>query len=231
MTEVTIRNKQLLKTLDSVKDRVMSNKIVVGFDDPANEHLHAYYPDDAKTNGEYYCTQKYLLEHAMSNPKHVGFPFEHFSMPVQHITKEDPSLSDIYLFVRNDFIAESGAGQSALFNYYPPGGFVGWHTNENNPGLQMLFTWAQENASGYFQYYDMQEKQVVRIIDNEGWSCRHYRFGYPEEPQHLCWHSAYTDSHRITIAIKWNYTPGDEKSYRDACFMRDQFVEEIESEE
>ena len=37
-----------------------------------------------------------------------------------------------------------GARKQALSAIYPPGGYVGWHTNADVPGRNLLFTWSQK---------------------------------------------------------------------------------------
>lgn len=225
MTEVIIRNKELLQILDGFVDTFRS---IDGYNDPK---YHFYDPKDAITRGDYYCNEYNLELQKALGDKHSGFPEQHFSQPVSRMANEDPDKwKEIEYAVKNKFPEYLGAHSSALFNYYPPGGFVGWHTNWNANAYQILFTWS-ETGEGYFKYWDNKENKVVIIPDVAGWQCRWYYFGHKDEPEHHCWHSAYTECDRITLAYKvLNDRAGTDKD-RKAVLLRDQIIEDIESEE
>lgn len=221
MTELVIRNKEILKKLNYVKETVLNSNIK-----ELSKRYDMHFPDDAKTNGEHYITEQYLNKH-MNSVTHKGFPVEHYSSPIEHLIDKDPLIAEINQYAREDFISELGGNASAVFLYYPPGGFVGWHTNQNNSGHQFIFSWS-EKGDGYFQYYDKQKQAIVKIPDQAGWQARHYHFG-KEEPDH-CWHSAYTNVPRITICVLFRWW--DKLHMKDQILaMKDQLIEEIESED
>ena len=219
MTELTIRNQDILDQLEYVRSTVMNANI------EQYQDAKMFRPDDAQTNGKSYLTKEWLEKH-MGDPNHKGFPMEHYSIPVEHITDNDPKLEEIYNFSRVDFISNLGANSNAVFLYYPKGGFVGWHTNQNNSGYQFIFSYS-EKGDGYFQYYDKQKQEIVKIPDVAGWNARYYHFG-KDEPDH-CWHSAYTNVPRITICVLFRWW--DKPHLKDQVLaMKDQLIEEIETE-
>ena len=219
MTELTIRNQDILDQLEYVRSTVMNANI------EQYQDAKMFRPDDAQTNGKSYLTKEWLEKH-MGDPNHKGFPMEHYSIPVEHITDNDPKLEEIYNFSRVDFISNLGANSSAVFLYYPKGGFVGWHTNQNNSGYQFIFSYS-EKGDGYFQYYDKQKQEIVKIPDVAGWNARYYHFG-KDESDH-CWHSAYTNVPRITICVLFRWW--DKPHLKDQVLaMKDQLIEEIETE-
>jgi hypothetical protein len=225
MTEVVIRNKNLLDKLNGFIDEFFS---ISGYDD---EYYHAYDGEKALTDPEYYCNREWL-DHMLENwETHSGFPEQHFSQPISRMATVNPEkFLNLKNKVREDFTTEIGAMHAALSNYYPPGGFVGWHTNWNANCYQILFTWSK-TGNGYFKYYDKQKDEIVTIQDVPGWQCRHFYFGRKDEPDHHCWHAAYAGEPRITLAYK--FTNGSLKDPMDvqARMLRDQLIEEIESEE
>lgn len=224
MTELVIRNKEILRKLDHILTEVKKSKIL--FNKEETDKLRFYAPSDAPLRGEHYVSEEYFRNFAISNPKHKGFPVEHMSLPIDRITSAEEPVAAINEYVRADFVSELGANANALFNYYPPGGFVGWHTNENNSGHQFLFTWSQD-GDGYFRYYDKQKDEIVHIPDVPGWQCRHYHFGQ-DEPDH-CWHAAYTNSPRITVCVLFRWWDFPEN--KDMILgMKDDLIEEIQSE-
>lgn len=223
MTELVIRNKDILDKLEYVRSTVFASKAV---DPEYYESKLMSSPDDAKEDGERYMSEEYLFKH-MADPEHKGFPVEHCSFPIEHGIADDPLLEDVYMFSRTKFITDLGANSSAVFLYYPPSGFVGWHTNQNNSGVQFIFTYSK-GGDGYFQYYDKQKEQVVVTPDSPGWRCHYHHFG--KELHEHCWHSAYTNEPRITICVLFRWW--DKPQMKDQVLaMKDQLIEEIESEE
>lgn len=222
MTEVVINNKELLGILDDFVDQYRSTE---GY---GSEKYWFYEPDDARYRGSYYTSEEYLKTVMARGSKHSGFPEEHFSQPVSRMKEKDPEIwGDIEFQVKKKFPEYLGVHSSALFNYYPPGGFVGWHTNWNANAYQILFSWS-ETGEGYFRYYDNKEQKVVTIPDVKGWQCRWYYFGRKDEPEHHCWHAAYSKCERITLAYKIINERKDSEKDRQAILMRDNIIEDIE---
>ena len=189
-------------------------------------------PEDARIAGEKYLDPKYLKKH-MNDPNHVGYPVENYGIPLSNDADEgfpnrgpDP-LESVQKFVRSKFVHQLGATSDALFLYYPPGGFVGWHTNQNNSGYQIVFSWS-ESGDGYFQVYDKEKQDIIRYYDKPGWNCRHQLFGQ-EEHEH-CWHSAYTKCPKITVCVlfRWREQPHRKDLILD---MKDQLLEELVRED
>jgi len=59
--------------------------------------------------------------------------------------------------------------------YYPPTGFMGWHTNVGSPGERFYVTWASEDNKSFFRYYDDKGLTVRRFTIPTGkpyfWHC------------------------------------------------------------
>ena len=89
---------------------------------------------------------------------------------------------------------------SALNACYPPGGFISWHNNANAKGYNIILTYS-ENGNGWFDYWDLEKKERVRIHDVPGWQAKMTYFGPYDDPDKLCYHAAYTDDYRITVAF------------------------------
>ena len=220
--EVQINNKELLDTLNGFVNELRSTK---GYNDPKYEF---FAPADAKLNGKHYTSEEYL-KIAIAKENDSGYPEEHYSQPFSLMRQKDEKWGDLEYRVKKEFPAEIGAHSSALFNYYPPGGFVGWHTNWNANAYQILFTWS-ETGAGYFRYWDVNKKEVVTIPDVPGWQCRWYYFGLKNEPEHHCWHAAYTECDRVTLAYKVYNGPEGKSDPQDALAqtLRDGIIEDIE---
>lgn len=223
MSEVTIRNKAFLNTLDSFVEGMFERG------SPNNpDHYSLAEPDDID-KGEYYCSQEYLND-CLARPELIGPPDRYFAQPISHMVRKDPERWEQYMqMVKYDFAAEIGAHTSALLSYYPPGGYVGWHTNYDASAYQILFTWSK-SGNGYFRYWDKQKDEIVTIQDKPGWQCRHFYFGPDDEPHNHCWHSAYTSDERITLAYKFCGFGENDPRDAQARHLRDMLIEEIESE-
>jgi hypothetical protein len=224
MSEIIIRNKEFLEVLNSFSDEMLSKPSY------NNEKFWTYRDKEDIHKGEYYCSREYLDE-CLSRDELVGPPDRYFAQPIAKMVREEPEhWGEFMEKVKYDFAQEIGAHTSALLSYYPPGGFVGWHTNYDANAYQILFTWS-ETGDGYFEYYDKKKDEIVRIQDVPGWQCRHYYFGAEDEPDLHCWHAAYAGCQRITLAYKF-VNGGSVNNAEDAQArsMRDMLIEEIESE-
>jgi len=225
LTEVTIRNRGLLHTLDSFVDMFYS----IPEDIRCSKEHQTLSSQQAADDPEYFCGEEYLISQKALGSRHSGYPEEYYSHPVTHMVKSNPEIfTEFKDRVKHQFASEIGAHTSALLNYYPPGGFVGWHTNWNAHCYQILFTWSKD-GNGYFRYWDNQKQEIVHTQDVPGWQCRHYYFGRLDEPEHHCWHAAYAGSDRITLAYKFVNNSKSHPSDAMAQAMRDDLISEIES--
>lgn len=74
MSEITIRNKEFLKTLNDISDEFFA------MDNYNNPECYVYSSEEDMSKGEYYCSQEYLDE-CLSRDKLVGVPDRHFTNP------------------------------------------------------------------------------------------------------------------------------------------------------
>lgn len=222
--EIKIRNKEFLATLDSIAEDLLNTE---GYHDPK---YYTYDVPEDMEKGEYYCSEEYLND-CLSRSNLVGPPDKYFAQPIASMVRRDKEKwADYMQRVKYDFAAEIGAHTSALLSYYPPGGFVGWHTNYDASAYQVLFTWSK-TGDGYFRYYDLEKKEIVTLQDVPGWQARWYHFGPENEPHNICWHSAYAGCERITLAYKFcGYGEGTDTD-RQAQRLRDMLIEEIENDD
>lgn len=226
MSEVVIRNGNFLNVLNSFSEEMLSKP---SYND---EKYWTYHEYDDIHKGEYYTSREYLDDCLSRYPELVGPPDRYFAQPISKMVREDKEMwSGFMQKVKYDFASELGAHTSALLSYYPPGGFVGWHTNYDANAYQVLFTWS-ETGDGYFEYYDKKTDEIIRIQDVAGWQCRHYYFGAEHEEDLHCWHAAYAGCQRITLAYKFvNNGSVNNPEDAQARLLRDMLIDEIESEE
>ena len=63
----------------------------------------------------------------------------------------------------------------------------------------VLFSWS-ETGDGWFDYWDLEKKERVRVPDVPGWQCKMGYFGGYDTPERVCWHAASTDCLRMSVA-------------------------------
>lgn len=80
---------------------------------------------------------------------------------------------------------------------YPEGGFMGWHTNANEPGLRVYFVYANSKDSCFFRYLDQENREVVTDWDKKGWQARAFKIS--EHPTEYFWHCVNAEDKRISI--------------------------------
>ena len=85
-----------------------------------------------------------------------------------------------------------------VIGYYPPTGFVGWHTNHGAHGHIVLFNWS-EDGEGFFRYATGDRMNTIK--DGKGWSCKVGYFGEHVEDQ--MWHCARTECRRFSFSYRF----------------------------
>jgi hypothetical protein len=81
--------------------------------------------------------------------------------------------------------------------WYPPGSYMGWHTNRRVPGWRVYFTHADEPGRSYFRYRDPGDASIVTSWDSR-WDLRIFRV----DPDRPLWHSVYSDTHRYSFGYR-----------------------------
>lgn len=80
--------------------------------------------------------------------------------------------------------------------WYPPGGYVGWHTDRAMPGWRLYISHAEEANKSFFRYLDPDHDRVVTSADN-GWDYRLFRVS-PAKP---FWHAVYSQTNRFSLGF------------------------------
>lgn len=86
--------------------------------------------------------------------------------------------------------------------WYPPGGFMGWHTNSNSPGWRLYVSFADEPRKSFFRYRDPVTGDIHTSLD-EYWDFRLFSI----EPNRDFWHAVYSDSNRFSIGFRIRQQP------------------------
>ena len=204
MKQINLVNKEILATLDSYVECcnrwtekglfAIKNNQIVGHSDGTMED---------------WTSDKFMHHIIDQGESHAGFPDCCFEWKLSLPNNKDSKTvyTEQELAFRNesraivmDFVAQVGAQRNALTAHYPPGGFISWHNNANAFGYNLILTWS-ETGDGWFDYYDLEKKERVRMHDVPGWQAKMGYFGGYHEPEKLFYHAAATNCKRYTLGF------------------------------
>ena len=80
--------------------------------------------------------------------------------------------------------------------WYPPGSFMGWHTNQRAPGWRLYVTVASSPGKSFFRYRNP-ESGAIETSWDRGFDVRLFRVG---DKQPL-WHSVYSETDRFSFGF------------------------------
>lgn len=78
--------------------------------------------------------------------------------------------------------------------WYPPGSYMGWHTNNKAAGWRAYLTHATKPGRSFFRYRDPRNGEVVTSMDGE-WDLRIFRV----DPRAPLWHAVCSDTDRFSF--------------------------------
>lgn len=78
--------------------------------------------------------------------------------------------------------------------WYPPGAYMGWHTNSGAPGWRIYLTHAAEPGASFFRYRDPATGEVITTRDH-AWDVRMFRV----DAAVPLWHAVYSQTDRFSL--------------------------------
>lgn len=143
---------------------------------------------------------------------HDGYPESAYSycLKPEHHKSLDSCYKKEYNILDWKIRSELGIQHCALSQMYPEGGYIGWHSNEETPAHNLIFTWS-ETGDGYFEWVDPITKEHIRMQDTQGWQCKAGYFG--EDKHDRIFHHASTNCKRVTLS----YTLGFDEEFWEDC--------------
>ncbi|TFH10870.1 MAG: hypothetical protein E4H07_04860 [Nitrosomonadales bacterium] len=78
--------------------------------------------------------------------------------------------------------------------WYPPNGYMGWHTNNRNPGWRFYISYVDKPGKSFFRYRDPISKEIITSYDKQ-WNFRLFKVSLDKS----LWHAVYSDTHRFSI--------------------------------
>lgn len=183
MKTVQIRNNELKTILDKFINSLLSidrSKFPYG---PSGRG-----PEGVTMTPNYACGEEYLK--FMQAKKDVtGFPECTLGIDLGQWQPPQPELRAALKLLDQELMAWQGSRNNAVKMLYPKGGYMGWHHNANASGLNILLSWSKE-GKGYFSYQDPITKEIVRMNDTPGWTCKVGYYGKWTELDKIYWHCA-----------------------------------------
>lgn len=80
---------------------------------------------------------------------------------------------------------------------YPPGGFMGWHTNSQYPGWRLYINYAEIPGKSFFRYLDPESGKIVTSWDKQ-WNFRLFKI----DPKRPFWHAVYSEMNRYSFGFR-----------------------------
>jgi hypothetical protein len=80
--------------------------------------------------------------------------------------------------------------------WYPPGSFMGWHTNSLHPAWRLYVTHAEEPGKSFIRYRDPRSGEIVTSLD-QSWDFRLFRISRDT----LLWHAVYSETNRFSFGF------------------------------
>lgn len=80
--------------------------------------------------------------------------------------------------------------------WYPPGSYMGWHTNSLHPAWRLYVTHAEEPGKSFFRYRDPKSGEIVTSLD-QSWDFRLFRISR----ESLLWHAVFSETNRFSFGF------------------------------
>jgi hypothetical protein len=197
--DINIQNTDFLNILNEYKDILLKRED--GDDTPLiAKQIDISYKDK---KAEDWVSDEYMHKIIRMGREHDGFPrvLKGFAgLKHEGGNMKGSVIKDASGILNTKLMEFLSCRNVALNACYPPGGFIAWHNNANAKGYNIIITYS-ETGEGWFDYWDIIKKEKVRIPDKPGWQAKMSYFGPYDDPDKLCYHAAYTDCYRITVAF------------------------------
>lgn len=197
--DIDIQNTEFLDILNEYKDILLKKE--PGDPTPLIEKEIRVSHKDEKA--EDWVSDEYMHQVIKMGREHDGFPrvLKGFAgLKHEGGDMKGKVIKDASRVLNTKLMEFLSCRNNALNACYPPGGFISWHNNANAKGYNIIITYS-ENGNGWFDYWDIEKQERVRIQDVPGWQAKMTYFGPYDDPDKLCYHAAYTDDYRITVAF------------------------------
>jgi len=228
MKDIPIKNPEFLELLEDCR-KILTDNIE---EFVKNNHLHCEHQTDKESRDKWMSEDylRYIVD--VEGDQHEGFP-DHLvgysfkphqlkhNMFSEYARKNNPEYP-LKMLKRitecnHKLVNFLGAKNSALFCFYPPGGYISWHNNANACAYNLICTWS-ETGDGWFKYRNPDNGEIVTLHDEKGWQCKAGYFGGYRERDKLLYHAAQSDCWRLTVSFIWDHRESSETLQEDLVY-------------
>jgi len=137
----------------------------------------------------FYCGEEHLKESKIIDSS--------FYKDLLHLTevRENVPIEDLAEWLSEKGYSLAEKRPSGCF-YYPPDGFMAWHTNYKRNDWRIYIVKSLKGDS-FFRY--VKDDEIVTDYDPKGWS---YRIFYVGDEANPFWHCVYGGSGRYSIGFR-----------------------------
>ncbi len=163
--------------------------------------VYEFYDEDDRDEIHHFVSEEYLNDTILVQEKETPHRWD---------------IGDVNFVQLNPFLDYHKVAQSVIKDYlkiegyeyshasgchwFPPSGYMGWHTNADEYGLRMYCVYAAEDKKSFFRVRDPKTKEVITSWDKKGWNFRMF-LCHTEDPDNYAWHTIYSDTNRISVGF------------------------------
>ena len=186
MREVSLTNK--LVERNTYDKSIIEELITPSFIKNIIESTHSYTEGSDWT---VYTSENFLFERASLTRQNTAKNCNIRGFDKSHII--DHVLPLVIKMCDNKNIIPSG------WFYYPPTGYMGWHTNSNIPSTRLYVTYSSEENKSFFRYFNNETKEIITDYDDKGITIR--KFKIPSDPPDF-WHCVGSNCDRVSFGFR-----------------------------
>jgi hypothetical protein len=104
-------------------------------------------------------------------------------------------------------------------HWFPPSGWMGWHTNADIFGYRMYCVYAAEDNKSFIRIRDPKTKEIITSWDKKGWNFRMFLCD-TDDPDNYAWHCIYSDTNRISVGFHYQLEgqPSNLEKYKNVIY-------------
>jgi hypothetical protein len=147
------------------------------------------------------CREEILLK--LSEVKRRQLSSEHVDLPLA-ADKRNIRLPNGFTAALSrtltDHLIQAGFIHSATVSgsmIYPPGGWMGWHTNSDRVGWRLYLNYSTVSDCSFIRWFE--DGEIATDYDVAGFNFRLFRIGSGGD---LFWHCIYADDWRFSLGLR-----------------------------
>jgi len=147
-------------------------------------------------------SEEFIMNRSITDIEFDGYPLQtNYCSKLHVLCKPGKSVVDSLAKWIEDTYPDLYLHHISGHFYYPKeNGFMGWHTNSDQPGYRIYLSHCKEGGKSFFRYLDSETHEVVTTWDDSGWNARIFKT--PGNPENYYWHCVYSETDRLSIGME-----------------------------